>query len=351
MGDKKLVIVLGSMGRGGAERVISYVSEYFALKGWKVWIVLLLSNKVEYDLHKDVHVIDLSGTTKSRWKRLPYWLVNIRKTMKEIQPDSILSFAARINIIVQIACMGLKKKIVVSERNDPYSDGRSRWIDLLTNWLYPQADVVVFQTKRAASYFEKIKLKNAHVIANPVSVECKAGEIKYGKIVTVGRLTAQKNQRMLIDAFAEVKKEHPETELHIFGDGELRGDLEKQIEGYGLKDSIYLRGNLPDVHRQMADAAIFVLSSDYEGLSNALLEAMMMGIPCVSTDCAGADEYISNGKNGLLVHVGEKEELKVALNRLLTNPMEASMYGEEAAKSVVDLNKECIMEQWYSVIL
>ena len=350
MKEKKLIIVLGSMGRGGAERVISYVSEYFALKNWKVWIVLLLSNKVEYSLHENVCVVDLSGTTESRWKRLPFWLINLRKIVNEVQPDSILSFAARINVIVQIACMGLKKKIIVSERNDPYSDGRSAMVDLLTSWLYPKADGVVFQTKRAASYFKNIELHNAHIIPNPISVECKAGETKRGKIVTVGRLTAQKNQKMLIDAFVDIKKIHPFAELHIFGEGELREVLSKQIAEYGLMDSVFLRGNVKDIHRQILDAEIFVLSSDYEGLSNALLEAMMMGLPCVSTNCAGADEYIINEKNGLLINVGSREEMKEALDELISDANKREIYGEEAAKSVVNLNKEQIMKLWYSVI-
>lgn len=351
MKEKKLVIVLGSMGRGGAERVISHISEYFATKGWKVWIVLLLFYKVDYDLHEDVRVIDMSGIFQSRWRRAPYWLINLRKLIKEIQPDSILSFAARINIIVQIACLGLKGKVILSERNDPYSDGRSKLIDILTSWLYPKASCIVFQTKRAASYFEKLNLKNAQIIPNPVSVECKAENAKIGKIVTVGRLTVQKNQKMLIEAFSEIKKTYTEAELYIFGDGELKESLLKQIEDAKLNDCVYLKGNVLDVHRQIADATMFVLPSDYEGLSNALLEAMMMGLPCISTNCAGSDEYIISEKNGLLVQVGNKEEMKIAISKLLVDPDRASVYGKEAAKSVRHLDKNYIMEQWYSVIL
>ena len=348
--EKKIVIVLGGMKRGGAERVISYIANYLAEKGWRVWIALLLFNQVDYILHENVKIVDLAGTTQSRIKRLPLWLAGLRTTVKEIQPDTVLAFAARINIITQIACLGLKTKVVVSERNDPYSDGRSKGVDLLTNWLYPKAEAVVFQTRRASTYFEKNKLNNAVIIPNPVEVQCKAVYAKKGKIVTVGRLAEQKNQKMLINAFAEVKKKFPEIELHIFGEGNLRSDLETQIESLGLKESVFLRGNVIDIHQQISDAALFVLSSDYEGLSNALLEAMMMGLPCISTECAGSDEYIISGKNGLLTPVADAKAMVDAMCRLLSNDDEAQCLGKSAEKTVAGLYKDIIINKWYDVI-
>lgn len=350
MHEKTLLIVMGSMGRGGAEKVISHISNDFANRGWRVYIALLLRNTVDYKLHEGVHVVDLSGATQSRWKRLPSWLRGIRRLAKEIKPDTVLSFVARINVITQLALRGLKIKTVVSERNDPYSDGRSRFVDLMTNRLYPKADAVVFQTKRSTTYFEKVKLKNAVVIPNPVAVACERAEEKAGKIVTMGRLAPQKNQKMLIEAFAEVHKAHPYAELHIFGEGELREALQAQIAALGLSEHVFLRGNLLDVHKQIADAAIFALPSDYEGLSNALLEAMLMGLPCVSTDCAGSDEYIENGKNGLLVHTGQKDEMAAALCRLLSDREEAQNFGNAARARVLDLQKDVILEKWYDLM-
>ena len=348
MKEKRLLIVMGSMGRGGAEKVISNVSEYFANKGWKVWIALLLFNKVDYVLHKGVQIVDLSGATQSRLKRLPYWIKSIRKLIKQVKPDTILSFAARINVITLISTLGLKKKVVVSERNDPFCDGRSKGVDLLTNWLYPKAHSVVFQTKRSTTYFKG--LNNSCIIPNPVSIQCGAEEAVPGKIVTVGRLMPQKNQKMLISAFAEVNKKFPYSELHVYGEGELRGELEEQINSLGLSNKVFLQGNVLELHKRISDAAIFVLPSDYEGLSNALLEAMMMGLPCISTDCAGSDEYITDGENGLLTSVGNEAQMISAMTRLLENPEEAKVFGERAAKTAEGLQKDIIMEKWYSVM-
>ena len=271
---KKITFVLGSMGRGGAERVISILSNEYAKRGYQTDIVVLLSNEVGYELDSKTRLIDFSGETKSRWKRLPYWLKSIRAYVKENKPDVIVSFAARINVLVMSACIGLKIKIVLSERNDPRCDGRSKIVDFITKIQYKKASSVVFQTNRAKSYFPK--LKNSVIIPNPITVSCVAENTNPNKLVNVGRLTAQKNQKMLIEAFSKIEKENPNAFLEIYGAGELENDLRRQITETGLEEKVFLMGNISNVHEKIADAAGFCLSSDYEGLSNALLEAMMM---------------------------------------------------------------------------
>lgn len=347
---KKILFVLGSMGRGGAERVISILSQHFAEDGWDVTIGLLLNFKVDYVLRENVKVVDLTGGGGSRILRLPKWIGGIRGLVKKENPDVIVSFAARINVIVQAACIGLKKRIIVSERNDPYMDGRSRFVDFMTSILYPKADAVVFQTKRASSYFDKLKLKNSLIISNPISVEHTA-EVGNGEfIVSVGRLTKQKNQKLLIEAFSDIAGKHPNTKLVIYGEGELRSELEALIDELGLTDRVSLPGNVPNVHEMIKGASAFVLSSDYEGLSNALLEAMMMGLPCISTRCAGSDEYIADGENGLLVDIGSREQLAVAINKMLSDRDAALMMGKAAKESSKMFEKSYVVELWHNVI-
>ncbi len=346
--QKKLLIVMCSMARGGAERVISHISTDFVRRGWQVRIALLLRNQVDYPLPADVEIVDLSGTAKSRWKRLPGWLMGLRKTAKAFRPDAVLSFAARINVITYIALSGLGLKITVSERNDPYMDGREKYVDFLTARQYPKTNAVVFQTRRAASYFGE--LPNGCIIPNPVTVARTASEPKPGKIVSVGRLTKQKNQAMLLRAFAKVWEEFPEAELHLYGEGELRKELSALAENLGVQEAVHLPGNVLDLHDRIADAAVFALSSDYEGLSNALLEAMMMGLPVVSTDCAGSDEYIRNGESGYLTPVGDEDALANAMMQMLADPDKARRMGEEGARTVAPLQKDILMEKWYEVL-
>ena len=347
---KKIVIILGSMKRGGAERVVSLIANEFVKRGWEVWIGLMIFYEVEYELHEDIHIVDLSGKPRSRLQKLPGWLRDIRKLVNKVQPDEILAFAARMNIITQIATMGMKVSITVSERNDPYMDGRSKAIDWLTDFLYPKAKAVVFQTKRAASYFEKRNLKNSCVIANPISVDVSANHMNQGKIVSVGRLEPQKNQAMLIRAFSQIVDDFPQATLTIYGRGYLENELKNLAKSLGVSSKIQFPGNVLDIHNRISDANVFVLSSDYEGLSNALLEAMMMGLPCISTDCAGADEYIESGKNGILIKTGDEQALVKALRSVLGNQEKAILMGNGAKVTSERFAKECVLEQWYKVI-
>ena len=145
---KRIAFFLGSMGAGGAERVISILSREFAKKDWDTDICVLLDNKISYDIHQSTRVINMVGSYGSRVKCIPYWLSNIRFYAKNEKPDVIISFAARINILVMLACFGLKVHVLVSERNDPEYDGRGLITRILTSLLYPHANKVVFQTKR-----------------------------------------------------------------------------------------------------------------------------------------------------------------------------------------------------------
>lgn len=347
---KRLLIIMGSMEFGGAERVISLISEDFASRGWDVTIAMILYNRVDYVLSENIRVLDLTGGDASRLRRLPGWLKSIRHLVKEYRPDCILSFAARVNVVAQLACLGLDVPIVVSERNDPYMDGRSRGVDVLTNLLYPRAKVVVFQTKRAAGYFCRLKLRNCAIIPNPITVHAQRRAVTPGRIVTAGRLAPQKNHRMLLEAFRQICDDFPETNLTIYGDGPLQEETANLIRQLKLEDRVQLPGGVREIHERISDAQAFVLSSDYEGLSNALLEAMMMGIPCISTNCAGSDEYIEDGVNGFLTPVGDTDAFARAMRRLLENPEQAEVMAQRGKETAACLEQSRILEHWYRMI-
>lgn len=346
---KKIAFIIGSMNRGGAERVISILANQFISVGYKVDIIMLLDNGVGYELSEKINLIDFT-TKRSRLNSLPYWLKEIRKYTKNNIPDTIVSFAARINIITLIATKGIKVPVIVSERNDPYSDGRSKLIDILTNYLYPKSKAVVFQTKRAKEYFNKKIQNKGLIITNPISVHTKVKNISKKKIVNVGRYTEQKNQKLLINAFSKISSEYPEYKLHLYGEGELRDELTKQIKKLKLEDKVILEGNVTYIHEEISDAQFFVLSSNYEGLSNALLEAMMMGIPCISTDCAGSDEYIVNGKTGILVPTNDEDRLYIAMKDMIENPALRKQISFEAKKYVEKCKVDNVIGQWNKIL-
>ncbi len=342
---KKVFFILGSMRRGGAERVVSILADHYAAKGWDVSVFMLLNGECGYPLNPSVKLIDLSGSG-SRIGRVPVWIWGLRKHMRIEKPNVVLSFVARINILVLLAAKGLRQRVIVSERNDPVKDGRSGLVRLAVNLLYPEASGIVFQTERAKRYFKKQIADKGIIIGNPIRVSEYAAEKKENKIVSAGRLMTQKNYRMLINAFAKVHMDFPDCKLFIYGEGNLRGELEQQIENCGLTEYVVLPGNVPDVHAHIADAKLFVLSSHYEGLSNALLEAMTMGLPVISTDCAGSDEVIRNGENGLLVPVGDEDAMTAAIKKLLCDGELRRRLSSNAAESAKKFNADEILEKW-----
>lgn len=347
---KEITFILGSMGKGGAERVISILANEYANKGWHVNILMLLENRCDYKLHSNIKLVAIVNNNKNRIQQIPLWLSEIRKHVRKHQPDKIVSFVARINILTILACIGLKVDIIISERNDPKSDGRSPLIRYATYLLYPLSKKVIFQTKWAQSCFPKNVREKSSIIYNPIITKCIAKKNKSKKIVTVGRLAEQKNHILLIDAFTTVSERYSDYTLHIFGEGNLRDLLEKKIQESDLQDRVILEGNVSNIHERISNAEMFALSSDYEGLSNALLEAMMMGLPCISTDCAGSNEVIINGFNGLLVPVKNSNSLSRAIEKLIQDKKLASQLAQNAAKDSKKFSSKDVLKQWKVII-
>ena len=350
MEQKKIVFFTGSMGRGGAERVISILSDHFVCQNWDVTIVMLLHDRAGgYTLNDKVKVKTFFPENSGMVKKIICNIRNIRSYIKKTKPDVLVSFMAQNTLVSGIACAGLGIRYIASERIDPSMVKRNFIYKKILNSLYRRADKVIFQTERAKNYFgEKIK-NNSVIIGNPISVEFEATQTNK-KIVSAGRFTQQKNQKMLIDAFSMIVKKHPEYVLEIYGEGKERQNLEKQISELGLEDCVFLPGNKKNLHECIKDAQIFVLPSNFEGLSNALLEAMMMGLACVSTDCAGSDEVIISGENGLLVPVGNKEELETAIVNLIEDKKLREQIARNGKKSVEKFRAENIVSKWIEVI-
>ncbi|PWM79676.1 MAG: hypothetical protein DBY32_02090 [Phascolarctobacterium sp.] len=335
---KKISFFIGSMGKGGAERVISILANYYAAQNFEVDIILLLSNRIEYKLDSRINIIDFSSN-KNRIISSFLWIKKIRSYVKKEAPYKVITFIGRINLLVIAACVGLKVDIYCSERNDPNNDGRSKVLNKIIKkaYLHRNCKKVIFQTRYAQNYFPETVKQKSCIIYNPVEVYTKR-RTPIHKIVSVGRLTQQKNQKLLIEAFSEIIKEYPDYKLFIYGEGELRTDLENQILKYNLTGKVFLPGNIDNIHYEISDAEIFVLPSKYEGLSNALLEAMILGIPCISTRVSGIEEIINDGKNGILVN--NKKELVQAIKILLIDKEKYNYiaYNSIKLKKIFSLN-------------
>ncbi len=347
---KKILFVTGSMGKGGAERVISILSKHFEGKGYEVSIAMVLHNIISYEIPSKINIINLSSKRGIK-KDFIKVIIALRKYLKNEKPDLIVAFMAQNVIITGVAAWGLKIPIIASERIDPSMVKRNYFYKKVLNLIYERCRKIIFQTKRAYNYFpEKVREKGC-IIGNPIEITTeKQKDITKNKIVTVGRLVKQKNQSLLIEAFYEINKKYPNYVLVIYGNGPLEKELKEKVKKLGLQDKVFFPGISDNIHKEISDAEIFVLTSNFEGLSNAMLEAMLMGLPVITSDCAGADEIIKEKENGLLFRVGDKEKLIEQIELLINDMKLKEKIGKNAKISAQIYKKENVINEWEKVI-
>lgn len=328
----KIVFVIPDMPGGGTERVISLLANEYVSRGIEVDILLFAGQQTAYKLDERVQVVSVAGASggsvKVRLKRLK----NMRTYFKRNPGCRIFSFSTIGTGFVVLSTIGLKRRMLVSERIDPESCDHKAY----RNFFYRFSDVLVCQTKEAASCFPKGIADKAVVIPNPLDSNLRppyTGERKKW-IVTVGRLEKQKNQKLLIEAFADFHNQFPDYSLHIYGKGELEEELKDYSRSFHMEQHVVFHGFCSNVHEEIVDSAMFVLSSDYEGISNSMAEAVALGIPVIATDCppGGCSAYIENEKNGLLVPVGDRAALCGAMKRIASDECLARKLSENGVK-------------------
>ena len=344
---KKIVYFIGTLGNGGAERVVSILTRKLADMGEKVEIVLYYDSEPFYEIHPNVQITYVERETGS--KNLLKNLIWLRRYFIK-NADLVISFLAQFNMIALAAVFAAGIPVIVADRNDPRHMPKQAPIRLARNLLYHLADLVVVQTQHNKEYFSKALQKKCRIIYNPVDLKEKQALAlrteKKQRIVSVARLMKQKNQLMLIDAFAEVQKSFPDYILTIYGEGPFRDELQKRIEELGLVEQVELPGRVQNVFDSIADAELFVLSSDFEGMPNALIEAMCLGLPVISTRVSGASDLIENENNGLLTDVGDVKMLIRCMKRMLSDSELRKCCAEEAVKINQLLHTDYIVGQW-----
>lgn len=345
--EKRIVFFIGALGNGGAERVISILTRKYVDMGIPVEIVLYYDEEPFYQIHPDVKITYIERETKSTnvLKNVLWLRRYVRRTA-----GVLVSFLAQFNMIALVAAFGTKIPVVVADRNDPRHMPKQAPVRIARNWLYHLADTVVVQTQHNQDYFSKRLQKKCRIIFNPVDLQEQKGLAlrteKKPRIVSAARLMKQKNQLMLIDAFGRIKKDFPDYTLTIYGEGPFRPELEKRIQELGLQDSVMLPGKVQNVFECIADAELFVLSSNFEGMPNALIEAMCLGLPVISTEVSGATDLIRHGENGMLVDVANTEELTDAMQQMLKD----SQLRQSCAQNALEINERLqldgIIRQW-----
>ena len=348
-----ITFFIGGISGGGAERAVCNLSNYMEDKGNECAVLTMSEDRNAYGLKDKVKVEVLIKDHEKKNKifdnivRLFRLLKYIRKKKCDVYivflPITIIMFLMFKNFT--------KAKVIVSERADP-----SRYhpvIQFLLKKLAYKADVWVFQTEDAKAWYGD-SVKRAIVIPNAINEEFIRDSYKGERrkvIVGAGRLNEQKDFELLINAFADISHNYPEYDLEIYGEGIQRNNLEKLVKNCGVANKVKMPGYVSSLGDKIRDASIFVLSSNFEGMPNALMEAMALGLTCISTDCpvGGPRSLIKTGENGIIIPVNDIEKLKDALKYVIENSEVAKDLGKSAELIKNKLSPQKIYGEWLQI--
>lgn len=349
---KRVMFYINQIYEGGAERVMAYLVNAFADAGYESILVTSFWHDGEYKISDKVNRITIEEKrTQQSWLQKNILRVAVlRKACKKYKPDILISFMAEPNLRAMAAAFGLQTRNLISVRGDPDREYMGWKRRFLGKHMLQFADACVFQTEDAKAWFPQKLQKKSRIIMNPVGnrfYKVKRNPVK-NKIVACGRLMPIKNHRLLIDAFANVRQKMPDAVLEIYGQGKMEQELQRRINELGITDCAFLMGQTAEMEEVLSKADLFVLTSDAEGMPNALLEALAAGVPCISTDCpcGGPGMVIEDDVNGRLVEVNNTNMLEKRILELLLDRKKLKQLGEKARKRARMFSEETVFLNW-----
>ena len=359
---RKIAFHLNCLEQGGAERVVTNLANQFAENGYQVIIATEWYGENEFQPDSRVRRVHVGLKEEDKKKNhfIQFYLrvKYLNKFLKEEKPDILIPFARKAIYRGLMAAYFIKIPVLISIRTDPAGHYEAKSDIIQIPLLFPRADGCVFQTEGAREFFAPRLQKNSRIILNPIHPKY-SGIPKPAKrnktVVQSGRLVDFKNQPMLIRAFVELHRKHPDYDLKIYGGDSFDGTkeiLETLIAENNAQDYIHLMGASDTLEKDLTDAALFAFTSDWEGLPNALMEAMALGLPIVATDCpcGGPRTIMKNESDGLLIPIMDQKALEEGINRLIEDPVLAERLGTEARKIADKANGNAVFEQWRDYI-
>lgn len=382
----QFIFLITNLSKGGGQRDVSLLSDAFVKMGHEVQIVLLgRKDTVDFYINEKIKIVQLDDwislnpedtfrifldkvqykikgmiSRDKEYEALKYYYMRKATKLCHFISSSkisgpIYSFLAESNIVAGLARKKIHNKIIIKEGTFPNRDDYSVQFKNIRNRAYALADICVFQTEEQKGLFPKSIQKKSIVIPNMISENllCLDLSVQRNKhIVNYGGYRAVKNLPLLIAAFTKVWQNHREYKLFLYGDGPDKGKLQKMIDAYKMQSNIIVNDFAHDIHNIVKGSAMFVMTSDFEGMPNSLIEAMAIGLPVISTDCdgGGAKAVIENGVNGLLVPKGDVDAVAAAMEDLIIHPEKAEYLARNAVKIREKLLVEKIAEEWIKIL-
>lgn len=352
--SKKIAIIANSLSRGGAEKVSKILVEWFYLNSIDISMITLSnSSDNSYELNNEVPFYEIND--ESKFGKISK-ISKLRKIVTENKFDTVVVMGTPLLLVVFPALILTRVKIITSERNDPSNFKGKKTTKYISRFFLLFTNGVIFQTRKAQIYYSKLIRNKSIIIKNPVQIDSvKNREINpnTNNIISVGRLVKQKNHKLLIDSFNSLLEDLPNSNLTIYGEGQCRKYLEEYIKELDIEDKVFLPGVSSNIHDIMLTSTIFVMSSDFEGLPNALIESISLGVPSISTDCpsGGPSEIISHEVNGLLVPTKSKKELCTAMKRLLTDKELYNRLEKNSSETRINYSPDIVCKEWIDYIV
>lgn len=353
---KEIIVLTVHFSNGGAERVLSELIKEWSRTENKVTLVQMRGDSYDtnYSLPDNVRVINMKTDSDSRFLRRFGYIKEMISILRKHPNATAVSFVNPAILILGMCKPFIRNKVVFSERCAPDQSPTNPLFRKVRDLIYNVADLCVFQTQGAKEHFSKRVQRRGVVIPNPINdnlPDVYTGT-RQKRVLAVCQLIPQKNVTMMIEAFEMFHKDHPEYFLEIYGRGEQEDALKKIIESKALSKCVFLKGFSDNIFDIMNDSAMYVSSSNYEGISNSMLEALGMGLPSVVTDCpiGGAKMTIQNGQNGILVPVGNAKKMYLAMKKIADDPAFAKSLSENAVKIREYLPVQKIAKRWIEVM-
>ena len=338
----RFLFIIPTLSRGGAERVVSVLSSSLARVGAEALVIKYYDTPEEYVTDAGVRIFNLSGGDRRAYEKMSYpqRILALRKAIAGLHPDFVIPFMFSIARDVSIASVGLRCTVIQSIRINPAIAPASRLQRKWRDYLVYRSKCTFVQNEKQRQYFRKRK-ETIHVLYNPVSENLLGVSPSFSNTVftvsAAGRLERQKNFRLLIDSFCQAFQEGTPAILNIYGEGSLAQELSAYVAVQNRAGSIRLMGRSECMEEVYRGSDLFVLSSDFEGMPNALIEAMACGLPCVSTDCpTGPSDLIEDGVNGLLVPVRDPAAMARAIRRIYDDRDASHEMGRKAKETVAE---------------
>lgn len=343
----KITFVTATLTSGGSERVMSLLANELSARGHSVSIILLKEPLIFYSIDKNVKLYFAENYSKITLKKI-YWL---RTLIKKEKPDVVIPFMTGVYCTTIASLLGVNIPIISSERIDPRYSSRLRSV---LRWaLLRFTTHLVVQTQDIKNFYSKSIQKKTSIIPNPVSeavFNVDTNIKKQKQIISVGRLYEQKNQKLMIDAFGDIASKHADYKLVIYGEGPLRQELTDYIISKNLTNRVLLPGRSESVITELLKSEIFCLSSDYEGMSNALLEALCVGLPIVTTRVSGVDDLLIDKENALITEVKDRVTFARSLDILISNDQLREKFAINNKKQATQYKLCNIVNKWEELI-